>query len=210
MHKNKENILGQVFGKWTVICEAIPENGHTRWICQCECGLKNWVYTNALKKGTSKGCLKCSKGSTKHNMSHTKTYSTWVQMIERCHNQEHPFYKWYGERGIYVCKEWIKSFSNFLKDMGEKPEGLTLDRIDNESGYHKDNCRWTTRKEQQRNRRNSIKIGEIHENWVVLHRIEDQKKYIIHCTDCKRERIILSCNFRKAKSCKCKEYHYEN
>jgi hypothetical protein len=103
-----------------------------------------------------------------------------------------------------VCKEWIDSFSKFLKDMGEKPEGLSIDRINNSEAYSKENCRWATREEQQRNRRNSINIGEVHENWKIKFRIDGQKKYIMSCINCGRERIILSCNFRKSNKCKCK------
>jgi len=87
----------------------------------------------------------------------SKTYSSWDAMIQRCTNENHSAYKDYGNRGIFVCERW-KIFSNFLEDMGEKPEGFTLERGNNEYHYHKANCKWATRKEQQRNRRANVVI----------------------------------------------------
>jgi hypothetical protein len=83
----------------------------------------------------------------------TPTYQTWIDMRRRCYNKSHPAYKWYGARGIVVCQDW-SLFSMFLRDMGCKPDGMSLDRIDNDGGYHKDNCRWTTALEQNNNSRN--------------------------------------------------------
>lgn len=86
-------------------------------------------------------------------MSHTKTYNTWARMIDRCNNQNHPGYKYYGARGIQVCDRWRYSFENFLADMGEHPAGLSIDRINNDGGYEPGNCRWATSKQQAANKR---------------------------------------------------------
>lgn len=84
-------------------------------------------------------------------MAHRTTYQTWYDMIRRCTHPHRPAYENYGGRGITVCERW-KTYENFVEDMGERPEGLTLDRIDNNKGYYKGNCRWATDSEQANNK----------------------------------------------------------
>lgn len=93
----------------------------------------------------------------KHGKSNTPTYQSWVAMKKRCSYAKHPAYKHYGGRGITVCDKW-QSFAGFYEDMGERPEGTDLDRLDNDSGYYKANCRWATPAEQACNRRNTVVI----------------------------------------------------
>lgn len=90
----------------------------------------------------------------KHGKVGTTTYNVWSSMLARCRNPNCPAFPNYGGRGIDVCDAWI-SFKGFLADMGERPEGLTLERIDNDRGYGPDNCRWATRSEQGRNKRST-------------------------------------------------------
>lgn len=87
----------------------------------------------------------------------TRTYDSWREMILRCCRSDYAQFADYGGRGILVCERW-QTFSNFVADMGDRPKGLTLERIDNDLGYTPGNCRWATRAEQQRNRRNTIRV----------------------------------------------------
>lgn len=115
------------------------------------------TYTNGLRSGHAKscGCLHSeivAKNKTIHGQLKTPAYFSWQAMIGRCTNPNHIAYPWYGARGIKVCESWL-TFANFFADMGERPEGTTLDRKDNEKGYEPGNCRWATRQEQDANRR---------------------------------------------------------
>jgi hypothetical protein len=99
-----------------------------------------------------------------HGQSNTREYHAWHDMIRRCSNPRYRDYMAYGGRGITVCQRWIDSFEFFLLDMGKRPDGLTLDRINNDMGYSPDNCRWATRKQQMRNQqiRNPLGKGVVH------------------------------------------------
>lgn len=154
------DIAGQKFGRLTVIKYA----GEYKWVCKCECGIMRVVKSSRLRTGNTKscGCLRKDfvvgrftiHGQSSLNGKKTLTYNTWVGMKQRCNYSKHVGYKNYGGRGIKVCKRWAK-FENFYKDMGERPEGTTIDRIDNDGDYKTSNCRWATRKEQSLNKSNS-------------------------------------------------------
>lgn len=90
---------------------------------------------------------------------HRPTYQCWQDMKQRCNNPNSQQFHNYGARGIRVCQRWLDSFDNFLSDMGEKPDGLTLDRIDNDKGYSPENCRWATKRQQRKNQRTIIMIA---------------------------------------------------
>jgi len=99
------------------------------------------------------GAQRIRHGYAKHGKDRNGTYNTWRAMKQRCLDSNYVVYHYYGGRGIMVCQQWIDSFLNFLADMGERPVGKTLDRINNEGNYTPANCRWSTRHEQQANRR---------------------------------------------------------
>lgn len=158
------DITGERFGMLTAICsEYSDKHGGRMWLCYCDCGNEKDVSINSLRRGktTSCGCKKIKHGhasNTEHEgcsnrYKSSPTYNTWRRMIDRCTNPNHRNYKRYGGRGINVCSEWRNDFSAFLNDVGERPQGKTLDRINNDMGYEPSNCKWSTPKEQAQNRR---------------------------------------------------------
>ena len=160
---DKLNLIGHKFNRLIVISEA-PSNkrGRSVWLCRCDCGQSKFILGNSLMMNLVKscGCLNNEKRAERffiHGMSGTKEHKSWKNMIQRCTNPKNKHWKDYGERGIKVCDRWLESFSNFYKDMGNKPKGLTLERINNNGNYCKENCKWATIKENVNNRRCSVK-----------------------------------------------------
>lgn len=155
------DLLGKNFGRWTVVEKIKSSNkSYTMWKCQCICGNMGSVITHNLLSGESKscGCLHkevstiLGKARKTHGKRKSRTYSTWQGMIQRCYNPKTIGFEYWGGRGIRVCDKWLK-FEGFYEDMGEKPPKLTLDRIDNDKSYCKENCRWACYSTQTRNRR---------------------------------------------------------
>lgn len=183
------------FGRLTVIKETKKPSHlkriETYWICRCECGEeiisgRNRLITNHT---TSCGCLQKEKAGNvnrTHGMSNSRFFKTYNNMINRCIKENNPYYEYYGGRGIKVCDEWL-TFENFMKDMYQSylkfeeknGEGTaTLDRIDVDGNYEPNNCKWSTMKEQSRNKRNNI---EIEINGTTYKTISDvSEKYGIH------------------------------
>lgn len=166
----KVDLTGKTFGRIMVVQDVgRSPRKDVMWLCKCKCGNETRLPTRKLlsNETVSCGCFRndlVKMRQTTHNHSRTPTYTSWNSMINRCTNRKHTSYKNYGARGIQVCDRWLGSFDNFLSDMGERPKGKSLDRIDVNKGYEPNNCKWSTRKEQQRNMRNNIMLehkGEI-------------------------------------------------
>lgn len=146
------DITGQRFSKCLVLREAGVVKGHATWLIRCDCGVEKAVNGYALRTGRQKSCG-CNIRT--HNLSGSRTYKSWQMMVQRCTNPKYRSYAYCGAKGVRVCERW-KLFANFFEDMGHRPDGLSLDRIDPFGNYEPTNCRWATRQQQDENtRRNS-------------------------------------------------------
>jgi hypothetical protein len=167
------DLQGKRFGRLVVLRDAgnIPEagrpSGRHAWFCRCDCGNERTVLQQHLRSGKSLscGCLQI-ESATKHGEYESTEYRIWVDMKARCFTPSHGSYEHYGGRGIEVCRHWVNSFPNFLRDMGRRPsKHLSIDRVDNAKGYlcpaclpPRGNCHWATEKEQQNNTRKNRRL----------------------------------------------------
>ena len=164
------NLIGETFGNLTVIGEDRSNPSRRKWVCFCACGASVIRTTGNLKhpRSPSCGCTRLETNGRAHlrhgnNLAgkRSKEYRTWAHILGRCTNTTDRSYKDYGGRGVTVCERW-RVFENFLEDMGPAPSiDHSIDRIDNDGHYAPENCRWTTRAQQARNTRRTIKINGV-------------------------------------------------
>jgi hypothetical protein len=150
---------------WSHSIYRSPRNGSYQfWSCICDCGQTVVVLANNLVKGntTSCGCkssrLTIGDKATTHGKSKSPEYVSWRAMKDRCYGASHSEYKRYGALGIKVCERWINSFANFFEDMGPRPHGHSLERINPSKNYEPVNCKWADVYEQANNKKNTRKI----------------------------------------------------
>lgn len=150
------DLTAKRYGRWLVSALAWRTGEDIFWRCICNCGNKRSVSGHSLRSNRSKscGCLhrELSRQRKKHGLSRSRIYHVWADMRQRCENIKHPSFRDYGGRGITVCRRW-QSFPHFSSDMGPRPHGSAIERINNQDGYNPSNCMWASRKQQQRNRR---------------------------------------------------------
>jgi hypothetical protein len=178
------DLTGTRFGKLTVIkrSENVSGCNNSRWLCKCDCGKAVVVRSNNLHSGNTNSCgcfqkEQSSRAKKTHGETKTRLYRIWALMINRCKNPNAADRKNYSERGISICPEWnnYQMFKDWSTKNGYK-DGITIDRIDNNGNYEPSNCRWTTPKVQQNNRRNNVRIeydGNTHTlaEWAELYKI---------------------------------------
>lgn len=155
------DLTGQRFGRLTVIERSGKQCGHATWLCKCDCGNEVVVASNNLKKDTfSCGCYQreqSRKSNTTHGIARSKIHFIWIAMKQRCFNPNNKGFCNYGGRGITVCEEWKNDFQAFYDYVSQLPhfgeEGYSLDRINNDGNYEPNNVKWSTKTEQNVNRR---------------------------------------------------------
>ena len=152
------DVTGQRFGKLLVIkMIGLNKYGSMDWECLCDCGKKTKVSIQSLRSGNTRSCGNeaCKERKVKHGLAGTGAYESYRSAKRRCNNPECEEYPYYGGRGIKFLWE---SPIDFVEDMGHRPEGMSLDRIDVDGNYCKENCRWANNDTQQFNRRHTVRF----------------------------------------------------
>ena len=147
------DLKGCTFGELLAL-DRFVKSGKSKWHCLCSCGANVDVFATHLIRGNSTSCGLCFGSPVKAMPEH----ASWIAMMTRCTNSNHIAYHRYGGRGIKVCERW-RMFENFYADMGPRPYGMSLDRVDVNGDYKPENCRWSTRSKQSNNRANNRTVS---------------------------------------------------
>lgn len=191
---NFKDLTGHQFTRLTVLSRAKNIGQYVCWNCLCVCGVEVIVRGDSLKAGDTKSCgcfrkefLVATK--TSHGMSDTPEYRAWSALKNRCSNPNDKGFINYGGRGISICDRWINSFANFYADMGNRPSANhSIDRIDNDDHYYPENCKWSTRTQQIRNRRiyknNKSGVNGVSQpypgRWLAMIRVRGKPRSLYH------------------------------
>ena len=160
------NMTGQRFGRLVVVGRSgrVNKQGSPYWLCRCDCGGETATQAGHLRNGHTQSCGchrrdRSIEANTTHGASHSPEYLCWSAMKARCLNSNHDDYHLYGGRGITICDAWLNDFAAFRRDMGKRPAGHTVDRIDADGNYEPSNCRWARQITQVINRRRKAAAG---------------------------------------------------
>ena len=158
----KEYLVGIKFNLLTLVEEISTKSRFrmAKWSCSCGGSIITRIQSVELGYTKSCGCLKYKKGIVrrfKHGMSKSPEYQAWADLKDRCYNPNNKYFFNYGGRGIKVCDRWLESFENFFEDMGYRPsKRFSIERVENNGIYEKNNCKWGTKYEQERNKRSNV------------------------------------------------------
>lgn len=187
------NLVGEKFNKLTVVEFSHKADSGIYWKCECECGNFRTITQSALKRGATKSCG-CSRKKSKSDSLqkvYPREWRSWEFMHQRCNNPNFTGYSNYGGSGISICERWDRTkggtFMNFYEDMGERPEGMSIERCDVSGDYCLENCIWANRSDQSYNRtrfssntsgRTGVSFSKKIEKWVAYIGINGEAKHI--------------------------------